>query len=267
MHTQQTEVAHARSRERKYMLKFDLDLLLIFDEIYQTASLTQSAENLGIAQPTVSVALGKLRQHFDDPLFIRTSKGMQPTPVADSVIDDVRATTAALHKTLSRRVRFEPAEAEREFRICMTDISEIVLLPTLLNHLKKEAPGVRLNIMKISPDTPKQLENGGVDLAVGFMPHLEAGFYQHKLFEQNFVCIVAADHPRIKGTLSKRAFLHEGHVLIKSSGTGHSIVERTMEKEHIVRRALWISVGRAGKNKTVPPADQIAELFSQAALA
>jgi DNA-binding transcriptional LysR family regulator len=163
------------------MLKFDLDLLLIFDEIYKTASLTQSAESLGIAQPTVSVALAKLRQHFDDPLFIRTSRGMQPTPLADSVIDDVRATTAALHKTLSPRITFDPSVAQREFRIGMTDISEIVLLPTLLNHLQSVAPGVRLNVVKISPETPKQLEHGEVDLAVGFMPHLEAGFYQQKL--------------------------------------------------------------------------------------
>ena len=116
------------------MSRFDIDLLTIFDEIYKTRSVTKASENLGMAQSTVSIGLNKLRIHFGDRLFSRTSKGMEPTPHAQNVISEVRAAIAALDNALSNRVVFNPKEEEREFKICMTDISEIVLLPKLLNY-------------------------------------------------------------------------------------------------------------------------------------
>jgi DNA-binding transcriptional LysR family regulator len=220
------------------MARFDMELLAVFEEIYSSGSITRAAENLGMAQPTASIALSRLRRHFGDPLFIRTPRGMEPTPHALEILGDVRAATAALHSALRHKKEFAPQHSEREFNICMTDISEIVLLPTLLNHLKQVAPGIRIDATTISPETPMQLASGEVDLAVGFMPHLEAGFYQQKLFDQNFVCLLAADHPRIADTMTRKAFLNEGHVLIKSSGTGHSIVEKSLNAKGIERRIV-----------------------------
>lgn len=185
------------------MAKFDMELLSVFEAIYTSGSITRAAECLGIAQPTVSIALAKLRAHFGDPLFTRTSRGMEPTPHAQSIVADVRTALGALHNALRYQKAFDPASSDREFKIGMTDISEIVLLPTLLNHLKRIAPGVRIDAITISPDTPAQLEAGEVDLAVGFLPHLEAGFYQQKLFDQNFVCLVADDHQRIGATTTR----------------------------------------------------------------
>lgn len=103
---------------------------------------------------------------------------------------------------LSHRVIFDPKNETREFRICMADISEVVLLPRLLNYPSAVAPGIFLDISKISPETPRHLKHGEIDLAVGFMPHLEAGFYQQKLFDQNFVCLAALDHSRIHSVLT-----------------------------------------------------------------
>jgi DNA-binding transcriptional LysR family regulator len=220
------------------MAKFDVELLVIFEEIYKTGSITRAAENLGLAQPTVSIALNKLRHHFGDMLFSRTSRGMEPTPHAQSVIDEVRIVTAAMQNVLRRQVVFDPHQRKHEFRICMTDISEIVLLPTLLNYLKREAPTIRVDVFQISPNTPKQLEDGEVDLAVGFMPHLEAGFYQQKLFDQNFVCLAAEGHPRIGSVITRKSFLDEGHVLVKSSGTGHSIVDKVLAGKGIQRKIV-----------------------------
>jgi DNA-binding transcriptional LysR family regulator len=220
------------------MAKFDIELLVIFEEIYKTGSITRTAENLGLAQPTVSIALNKLRHHFGDMLFSRTSKGMEPTRHAQNVIKEVRTVTAAMQNVLRRQEAFNPHESSYEFKICMTDISEIVLLPTLLNYLKHEAPTIRVDIFKISPETPRQLQDGEVDLAVGFMPHLEAGFYQQKLFDQNFVCIASKDHPRIDSGIGRKSFLEEGHILVKSSGTGHSIVEKVLTSKGIHRKIV-----------------------------
>jgi len=220
------------------MKRFDLELLLIFDEIYKTKNVTRAADNLGLPQSTVSLGLGKLREHFNDRLFSRTAKGMEPTPRAGNAIEDVRRAIQALQHALADQPVFDPAGSTREFRICMTDISEIVLVPRLLNYLREHGPGIRVDISKISPDSPAELADGRVDLAVGFMPHLEAGFYQQVLFDQHFVCLVANRHPRIGDKLSLEALRREDHVQVRSSGTGHAIVDKTLAREGIERRVV-----------------------------
>lgn len=220
------------------MAKFDIELLVIFEEIYKTGSTTRAAENLGMAQPTVSVALNKLRQHFGDILFSRTSTGMEPTTYAQELIDEVRSMTASMQNLMQRKQMFNAYESDRVFKISMPDISEVVMLPTLLNFLTQEAPMVRVEVNKITPVTHKQLENGECDLAVGFLPHLDAGFYQQKLSEHNFVCMVASNHPRIGDTMTRQAYLDEKHVLVKSSKRTGSIVEKTLHENHLTRKIL-----------------------------
>jgi len=215
---------------------FDLELLAIFDEIYKTGNVTRAAANLGLPQSTVSLGLGRLRSHFNDRLFSRTARGMVPTPRAQNAIEDVRRAMQALQHALADQPVFDPAGSEREFRVCMTDISEIVLLPRLLNHLREIGPGIRLEISKISQDSPAELADGSVDLAVGFMPHLEAGFYQQVLFDQSFVCLVAASHPRVRDSLSRDMLRQESHIRVLSSGTGHAIVDKVLVAEGIERR-------------------------------
>ncbi|WP_313706815.1 LysR family transcriptional regulator [Massilia sp.] len=220
------------------MKRFDLELLLVFDEIYKTKNVTRAADNLGLPQSTVSLGLARLREHFDDRLFSRTAKGMEPTPRAENAIEDVRCAIQAVQHALADQPVFDPAGSTREFRICMTDISEIVLVPRLLNYLREHGPGIRVDISKISPDSPLELADGRVDLAVGFMPHLEAGFYQQVLFDQHFVCLVSNRHPRIQDKLSLEALRREDHVQVRSSGTGHAIVDKTLAREGIERRVV-----------------------------
>ena len=215
---------------------FDLELLAIFDEIYKTGNVTRAAANLGLPQSTVSLGLGRLRSHFNDRLFSRTARGMVPTPRAQNAIGDVRRAMQALQHALADQPVFDPAGSAREFRVCMTDISEIVLLPRLLNHLREIGPGIRLEISKISQDSPAELADGSVDLAVGFMPHLEAGFYQQVLFDQSFVCLASASHPRVRDTLSRDMLRQESHIRVLSSGTGHAIVDKVLVAEGIERR-------------------------------
>jgi DNA-binding transcriptional LysR family regulator len=231
------------------MAKLDLEWLSVFDEIYKTGSVSGAADRLGLAQPTASTALNKLRTHFGDKLFSRTSKGMEPTPRARDIYPEIREVLALLEKTQGVRNLFVPEDAARTFRISITDISEIVLLPTLLNHLRRVAPQVHVEAEKISVESPRRLETGEVDLAVGFMPHLEAGFYQHTLFSQDFVCLTALTHPRIGDKLGKAAFLNEGHIVVTSSGTGHSIVDKVMaqhglEREVVLRLPSFLGVAR-----------------------
>jgi DNA-binding transcriptional LysR family regulator len=220
------------------MAKLDLEWLAVFEEIYKTNSVSRAAERLGLAQATASIALNKLRVHFGDKLFSRTSKGMMPTPRAAALYPELRDITHRLEVARGFRAEFVPAQSNREFRISITDISEIVLLSGLLNHLQKVAPGIRLEIEKIGADSAGRLETGEIDLAVGFMPHLEAGFHQQILFTQNFVCLAARDHPRIGDKVSRAAFLREGHIVVKTSGTGHWIVDKVFERNGMERKVV-----------------------------
>jgi DNA-binding transcriptional LysR family regulator len=220
------------------MAKLDLDWLGVFVEVYKTQSVSRAAERLGLEQAGASIVLNKLRRHFDDPLFTRTSRGMEPTPRAQSIYPDLLEALARIEKARGQPHAFVPAEASRAFRICMTDISEIVLLPRLITHLQQVAPGVVVESESITPESRRRLESGEVDLAIGFTPDLEAGFYQQALFSQDFVCLAAAGHPRIRARLGRKAFLAEGHIVVTASGTGHSIVDKVLARNDLERRVV-----------------------------
>lgn len=220
------------------MAKLDLEWLGIFVEVYQLQSVSKAAQRLQIPQANASIALNKLRRHFGDPLFTRTSRGMEPTPRAATIYPELHEALARIRKAQGASTVFSAADTRRQFRICMTDISEIVLLPTLVNHLQRVAPNVSLEAETISADTRQRLESGDVDLAVGFMPKLEAGFYQQALFEQDFVCLAATDHPRAQGKLDRRTFFGEGHLVVTTSGTGHAIVDKVLAQSGAERRIV-----------------------------
>jgi DNA-binding transcriptional LysR family regulator len=220
------------------MAKLDIYWLGVFIEIHRTRSVSQAAERLGVAQARASDVLSKLRRHFGDPLFARTSRGMEPTPYADRIFPDILQSFERLSVPDSLRGGFDPSIASRRFGICMTDISEIVVLPTLINELRRIAPNVSLEAERIQADSADRLESGDVDLAVGYMPSLEAGFYQQTLFRQGFVCLVARRHPRIQQAPTLKTFCSEGHLLVTTSGTGHAIVDREFAKRGVDRKVV-----------------------------
>jgi DNA-binding transcriptional LysR family regulator len=220
------------------MAKLDLGWLEVFVEIYKTKSVSRAASQLGMEQASASIALNKLRQHFDDRLFVRTAEGMTPTPRAQGIYPELQEALARIEAARGAPAAFSPATAAREFRICMTDISEIIILPKLINYLQEFAPGLVVEAEKISAGSRQRLASGDVDLAVGFLPDLEAGFYQQSLFEQDFVCLAAKNHPRVQGSLSPGLFSSEGHILVATSGTGHAIVDRVLAKQKIERRVV-----------------------------
>jgi DNA-binding transcriptional LysR family regulator len=231
------------------MAKLNLDGLEVFVQIYKTQSVSRAAALLGMEQANASVALSKLRQHFDDRLFVRTAQGMSPTPLAQSIYPELLEALARIAAASGQPVSFLPAQAEREFRIGMTDISEIIILPRLITQLQATAPGVVLVAEKISEISPTKLTTGELDLAVGFLPDLEAGFYQQALFEQDFVCLAAKNHPRIKAQaqsatpqafskLTAAQFSKEAHIAVTVSSTGHAIVDKVLAKQKIERRVV-----------------------------
>jgi len=214
----------------------DIRLLSVFDEIYKTRSVTAAAAALDLGQPAVSVALSKLRHQFGDPLFVRTSQGMEPTPFGESLVRPVRSVLEALEAVTGHRDDFDPASSNRTFRICMTDISQLVLLPKLWKTLSATAPHIRIEVLPLSTDIARLLESGEADLALGFMPQLEAGFYQNVLFDQKFVCMVSEHHPRIQNELTLQHFASEDHAVISSSGSAPLLIDQEISRLGLNRR-------------------------------
>jgi DNA-binding transcriptional LysR family regulator len=218
------------------MDNIDLKLLKVFDAVHRCGSLSKAADRLGLSQPAVSQALARLRERFDDPLFVRTPQGMEPTPHAIELLRLVVRAIAAIEDTMACHPVFDAARSRRLFRVGLTDIGQIVLLPQLLPHLRELAPQVQVEAFNISDQTPSMLETGGIDLAIGFIAEFDARFYQQALFDERFVCLSRAGHPRIRDTMSLQAYVAEEHVVVTTSGTGHLVVDRTVERLKIERK-------------------------------
>jgi DNA-binding transcriptional LysR family regulator len=206
----------------------DLNLLRVFDAIATEGSVTVAGERIGLSQPAMSNALARLRQLFDDPLFVRTPRGMRPTPFAQQLALPVREALRLIQTALQQHAGFEPRSSTNNFRFWMSDIGEMVFLPGLLERVKRDAPGVRIEVVRIPiKDVHTALEAGEVDLAVGFLPGLTTGVRQQPLFREHYVCMLRADHPIIGARISVKQFREAEHVLVSYVGTGHQVIEET----------------------------------------
>lgn len=219
----------------------DLRLLAIISELHKTRSVSEAAEHLGLSQSAVSMSLAKLRKHFNDPIFVRTSSGMEPTPHASDLIQLLKRAEEMLQTALGHHVVFDPQTSDRVFHLYSTDIAQVTLLPKLLARLKEVGPSIRIDLRRISETTPRFLESGAADLAVGFIHPMGAGFCQQSLFKEKFVCAMRRNHPRVRNTLTLDQFQNETHLAIATSGTGHAIVEKTLESKGI-RRNIGLTV-------------------------
>jgi DNA-binding transcriptional LysR family regulator len=190
--------------------EIDLKLLRLLDSLYATRSVTRTAEQIALSQPTVSIGLARLRKMLSDPLFVRTSEGMQPTPRTEDLMPAVRQVLAGMSQLISSASQFDAATSERTFRIFMTDASHITLMPRLFGHVHALAPGIRLEAATIGPQMASELQSGEADLALGLIPGLEAGFYQQALFDQDWICLANPRHPRLGAKLTLKTYLSAG---------------------------------------------------------
>jgi DNA-binding transcriptional LysR family regulator len=249
----------------------DLNLLRAFDAVLRRRSVTAAGAEIGLTQPAMSNALARLRKRFNDPLFVRTPRGMDPTPYARSIADPVRQALGLIETTLASHVAFDPGESERTFRLHMSDIGEMVFLPSLLERLQRVAPGVRIETHSTpEAEIESALAGGELDLAVGFLPGLRAPLRSHRLFRDAYVCMMRADHPRIGRRLTRRLFCEASHALVASVGAGHRVIEQMFLAEGLDRRiALRVPhfmvvpmiLGRTDLVVTVP--ERVAAVFER----
>lgn len=239
------------------MPEIDLRLLRLFDAVYEAGSTTQAAEKLGLSQPTVSIGLKQLRVHYADPLFVQVSGKMRPTPFANGLIASIRAALHQIRQASQHRAHFEPAQSKRRFRIAMSDASHLTLLPTLFDAIRSHAPQAGIDACPIDSTIARRLADGKVDIAIGVISGLDAGFYQRVLYEQGWVTIMRAGHPLTH--LTRDGFASAEHVEV-TNGTGHDLLRAALVASRISPRIGLSLPGFLGLPSVLGSSDLIATL-------
>lgn len=224
------------------MAEIDLNLVRTFLRLYDTRSVTRTAEQLSVTQPSVSHALRRLRKQFNDNLFNRAAGGLEPTERARQMYPMLRQAIEAVEATVSGMAWFDPATARRTFHLQATDLGEISLLPPVLALIAQTAPGVDLHVAPLNIATAATaLRQGSADAVIGTSPITSADIARHVLVDDVYCGIRSAAHPRIRGTPTLDDFLAERHIAVEASA-GHTNVDESLGSRGYARDiALRIS--------------------------
>jgi DNA-binding transcriptional LysR family regulator len=219
------------------MRDFDLNLARVFVLLYETGSVTSTAETLHVTQPTVSYSLGKLRRHFDDELFRRTGRGLTPTAGARRLYEPLQRALAEIDGAVRQSDAFDPAAMGGRFTIALSDLGEVTLLPRLLAAARDRAPQVSFTVRPLDVDDAEhQLRRGELDAFVATPVLSSHRTVRIPLFRERYVGMVADDHPRVRGesvTAGELAAEHHatvfgpsGHLVPRAVLAAHGVLDR-----------------------------------------
>ncbi|MGJ7525756.1 LysR family transcriptional regulator [Variovorax sp. GB1P17] len=223
--------------------RLDLNLLLVFHALLHERNVTRAAARLFIGQPALSGALKRLRAAVGDELFVRTSHGMTPTPRALELAQVIEPLLLSLQQALQARPAFDPASAERVFRIGLSDALEVALMPQLMQRLATEAPGVRLIASAADrANAPAQLDAADIELAVGVFTDCAAWQRQRALFDWHFVCVYNPALVKARGKrLTLKEYLRHPHLLTSFSADLSGLVDELLREQGLTRQVVFSS--------------------------
>jgi DNA-binding transcriptional LysR family regulator len=213
----------------------DLNLLVVFEALYEERSVSVAASRVGLSQPAMSHALGRLRELLGDRLFVPSNRKMLPTPCAIEMSSGVTSGLRKLRAALGEGSDFSPATSRRVFHVGMTDFAQLFFLPPLLQSLHTIAPQVVIGTQShnrafVIPE--EELRTGKLDLAVGFFP--EAGLVGERVhselvgYESN-VCIARRGNPLVRGRLTIDKFAKAKHVAVFSEYDAPGLIDKALE--------------------------------------
>lgn len=226
--------------------QLDLNLLLTFDALMRTRSVTLAGERIGLTQSATSNALQRLREAFGDPLFVRTPAGMQPTALAMSMSTEIGEVLERIQRVLEGSRVFDPATSQHTFRILVSDIAQVTLVPDFMRLLRERAPNVDLVNLSLPLRNAKEaLAAGELDLAVGFIPELGPDYHRQSLDQEHWTCIVSAGHATIGETLTQAQYLSAPHLSYRPPASIHASLDKLLDAQfegRSVRRRIALSV-------------------------
>lgn len=223
------------------MTNVDLKSLQVFASLFTACSVTRAAQTLNMTQSAVSHTLGRLRELFQDPLFVSMGHGMMPTPRALDLAEPLQRTIAAISVLVQPVAAFEPADCAGVFQIATTDYISFILLPGLIKRLSQRAPGMRLLIQPLKPQRDLALlKSGDIDLILWNEASTPPNFYARELFSDRLQAIVRNGHPDINGSLSLAQFHAGQHLRIGSEHGAATLDDVSAKHRAASKTALTI---------------------------
>lgn len=242
------------------MSELDLNLLSVMVALEEQRSVSGAALKVGKSQPAVSAALAKLRIFFDDPLFLRTGNMMQPTPRAAAVVKSARSVLDRIGTEIIAPPEFDPGASDRAIKLALSDVGEVVFLPTILKSLRELMPKAAVRSVSLpAAEIQHELENGRVDLAIGYFPDLLKGnFFQQTLFTDSFATLIRADHPIAASKLTIKQFMQLEHAVVRVESRTEEVIERYLSRKKIRRCVVLTTPHFASAPLIVAQSDLIA---------
>lgn len=214
----------------------DLNLLVVLDALLRERHVTRAAQSVGLSQPAMSSALGRLRHIFGDELLVRTAAGMQPTPRAETLIEPVRQAISQIERVLESDQGFDAERSTRRFTVRLSDLLAFLLLPRLMEQVAQVAPKVSIDIRHLSPrQTIDALEKDEIDVAVSMGLEHTGTINQEVLFKDRMVCMLRASHPLATGRMTLKRFLAARHLKVSMAPTDIRFVDDVLSRSNATR--------------------------------
>ena len=226
--------------------QLDLNLLRVLVAIHRTGSVTLAGKALALSQPATSNALARLRDFFEDELFVRAPTGLKPTRLCEQLAPAVMAQLSSMESLVTGHEEFDPALSKMHWQLSLSDLGEMLFLPALAGELRKQAPDARLsNISVAANQVAAALEAREIDLAVGILQPKHRGIRTELLFSEQYVAVAAPTwrpaHGRSGRTLTTRQLAEAAFVVASPTATFHGSVEQMLTRmklqDRIVLRA------------------------------
>jgi DNA-binding transcriptional LysR family regulator len=213
----------------------DLNLMRTLVAIYDEGSVTGAAHELNVTQPSVSHALDRLRREFGDPLFFRVQRGVAPSALAAELYGVFKETLSTIDMAVADASRFDPATTTRKFRLCLTDMGELGILPQVLEQVRQIAPGAQLEVIPMEFDSVADwLRFGEADVAIASTT-IEGDVDCIPLMHETYQCLVPHDLELVDGKLTVEQFTNLPHAVVARS-TGHVAVELELARLGLTRK-------------------------------
>lgn len=237
----ETDLAHAD------LSRADLNLLVLFEIVREERHVGRAAERLNLSSSAVSHGLGRLRRLLNDPLFLKTPRGVVPTARALELAAPIADILARVRSVVATAAPFEPATSTRRFTIGAPDGVSAVVLPPLLARLRKEAPGIDIAVRQLLPTQGEasaehawrgalaDLEARAMDVAIVPSDEMPARFHGRLLFEEDFVLAMRAGHPFARAPTLDR-YCEMQHLVVSLTGDAHGFVDRVLGEQGRTRR-------------------------------
>jgi DNA-binding transcriptional LysR family regulator len=201
--------------------RIDLNLLVVLDAIVTEGGVSRAAARLNLTQPAVSHALARLRELFDDPLFVREGRNLAPTSLTKRLIEPLRQALLALGTLIEKGESFDPASASTAFTVSMRDPLEVLILPRMMRRLSREAPGVDLRTVQVRRrGVEAGLADGTLDAVLDVALPLSERIHRQRVSADRFVVAARKGHPRVRPGFTLATYLGEKHVMVTSRRRG-----------------------------------------------